>query len=290
MVASPWIQVACSLQGFVERDVEHGAGRVDAGDPEAPPRQPAPELARAAADVEDGARPELVDQRLVVIEVVALALEVVVDARQACVVEDRVGHAVTVRRSARRRGPGSASPWCMLGPMTGIGALGGRVVRLRPLAEGDRAAIVAIRATDEVRRRWRGDDLDAEFDHALDDPELQAFAIEDQHGAVVGMIQFAEVDDPEYRSASIDVFVAPDRHRRGYATDAIRTLVDVLFDRLGHHRLTIDPSADNIAAIECYRKLGFRPVGVMRQYEQQADGTWADGLLMDMLVTDRTWR
>jgi len=64
-------------------------------------------------------------------------------------------------------------------------------------------------------------------------------------------------------------------------------LVDYLFDEVGHHRLTIDPAADNVAAIACYTKVGFRPVGVMRSYEVRDDGGWADGLLMDMLKSDR---
>ena len=37
---------------------------------------------------------------------------------------------------------------------------------------------------------------------------------------------------------------------------------------------------DNEAAIACYAGVGFRTVGVMRSYERQADGSWADGLLM----------
>ena len=56
--------------------------------------------------------------------------------------------------------------------------------------------------------------------------------------------------------------------------------------RREHHRLTIDPAADNAAAIRCYKKVGFRPVGVMRRYEQGAEGTWHDGLLMDLLAEE----
>ena len=48
----------------------------------------------------------------------------------------------------------------------------------------------------------------------------------------------------------------------------------------------IDPAADNVAAIRCYTKVGFRPVGVMRQYERGPDGTWHDGLLMEMLADE----
>ena len=51
----------------------------------------------------------------------------------------------------------------------------------------------------------------------------------------------------------------------------------------GHHRITIDPAAANSRAIRCYTGVGFRPVGVMRQYERGGDGRFHDGLLMDLL-------
>jgi aminoglycoside 6'-N-acetyltransferase len=161
--------------------------------------------------------------------------------------------------------------------------LEGALVRLRTTVAGDREALLAIRRTPEVRARWRGADLEAEFDEDLGDDETIRLTIEAQDGRIVGLIQFAEEEDPDYRHASIDIYVDPAVHRRGFATDAIRTLVDHLFTQRGHHRLTIDPAADNEAAIACYAKVGFEPVGIMRAYEQQADGTWADGLLMDML-------
>ena len=45
----------------------------------------------------------------------------------------------------------------------------------------------------------------------------------------------------------------------------------------------IDPAAAKSHAIRCYTKVGFRPVGVMRQYERGGDGNFHDGLLMDLL-------
>ena len=56
----------------------------------------------------------------------------------------------------------------------------------------------------------------------------------------------------------------------------------LLFER-NHHRITIDPAAANAAAIRTYEKVGFRRVGIMRSYERGPDGTWHDGLLMDLL-------
>lgn len=172
--------------------------------------------------------------------------------------------------------------------MNDIIGLKGDLVQLRPTTESDRAPLIAIRSTKEVQRRWRGDDLDAEFTKALADDETPRFTIEDHRGNIVGLIQFGELNNPDYRHASIDIYIDPAAHRRGYASDAIRTLVKYLFDERGHHRLTIDPAVSNERAIACYAKVGFKPVGVMRSYERQGDGLWADGLLMDMLMSDRT--
>jgi aminoglycoside 6'-N-acetyltransferase len=102
-------------------------------------------------------------------------------------------------------------------------------------------------------------------------------------GAVVGSLQVAE-EEPDYRHAGIDLFLAADYQGRGLGPEAIRLVARYLFEVRGHHRLTIDPAAENLRAIHAYERIGFRPVGIMRQYERGRDGTWHDGLLMDLLV------
>ncbi|MFI9155224.1 GNAT family N-acetyltransferase [Streptomyces sp. NPDC053367] len=164
--------------------------------------------------------------------------------------------------------------------------LHGTQVVLRPATEDDIPALAAIRATPEVRARWRGgDDLAAEVAEDLADPGTRVLAIEVE-GRVAGQIQWYAEEDPEYRHAGIDLFLDPAVHGRGLGTDAVRTLARHLVDDHGHHRLVIDPAADNAPAIRCYTKAGFRPVGIMRQYERGADGTWHDGLLMDLLADE----
>ena len=108
----------------------------------------------------------------------------------------------------------------------------------------------------------------------------------DDEGRVVGAIQWYEEDDPMYRHAGMDLYLDPAYHGKGLGTDAVRTLARHIVHDHGHHRITIDPAADNHAAIRCYSKVGFRPVGVMRRYERAPDGTWHDGLLMDLLAEE----
>jgi RimJ/RimL family protein N-acetyltransferase len=90
------------------------------------------------------------------------------------------------------------------------------------------------------------------------------------------------------RHAGIDLFLGREARGRGLGPDAIRTLARYLFEERGHHRLTIDPAAANDRAIRAYERVGFRPVGVMRQYERGGDGEFHDGLLLDMLRGELT--
>jgi aminoglycoside 6'-N-acetyltransferase len=164
--------------------------------------------------------------------------------------------------------------------------LTGALVVLRPATSADVPALRAVRDTAEVRARWRGPaDVTAEIVESIADPDLHYLAIM-VDGRVAGAIQWAAEEDPDYRHASIDIYLDPAVHGRGVGTDAVRTLAAHLIDTEGFHRLVIDPAADNAAAIRCYAKVGFRPVGVLRQYERGADGSWHDGLLMDLLAAE----
>jgi aminoglycoside 6'-N-acetyltransferase len=168
--------------------------------------------------------------------------------------------------------------------------LEGAVVRLRAADRSDIPRLAEIRRTPEVHRHWRGgDDMVAavEEDFAEIDDGVVAYVIE-LEDRVVGWIQWDAEDEPDYRHASIDIYVDPAVHGRGVGTDALRTLARHIFTDHGHHRIEIDPAADNGAAIRCYTKVGFRPVGITRRSERGNDGTWHDGLLMDLLADELT--
>lgn len=88
--------------------------------------------------------------------------------------------------------------------------------------------------------------------------------------------------------AGIDLFLDAVCQGQGLGTDALRAMARYLFEVRGHHRLTIDPAVANERAIHAYRRVGFRPFGVMRSYERGRDGTWHDGLLLGLLDGELT--
>lgn len=156
-------------------------------------------------------------------------------------------------------------------------------LRLTPLQEADIAELIAALRTPEVARWWGP--ITAS-DILPPDPDVVQLAIR-KHAEpkLLGLVQYAEETDPMYRSAGIDIALHPSAHGHGYGAEAIRLVAHHLLDTLGHHRLTIDPSASNEKAIRTYTSVGFRPVGVLRRYERDPDGRgWHDGLLMDLLA------
>lgn len=118
----------------------------------------------------------------------------------------------------------------------------------------------------------------------FDEPESTRFTIV-VDGQIAGMIQFGEEKEPDYRHAWIDIFLGDDFTGRGIGTEAVRRLVQIVLREHGHHRITIDPVTDNVAAIRSYEKAGFRPVGVMEAaWRDSNTGEWRDELLMELVV------
>lgn len=158
--------------------------------------------------------------------------------------------------------------------------LRGERVLVRPVRPEDVPELRRIRARPEVVRWWGR--MPDEFPEP-DDPGDARFTIVVE-GAVAGLVQYAEAQDPEARHADVDVFLDPVHHGRGLGTDAMSTIVRHLVGR-GHHRVTLSTSPDNAPAIRCYEKVGFRPVGITRASQWlDVRGEWVDELLMDYVV------
>ena len=162
--------------------------------------------------------------------------------------------------------------------------LRGRRVTLVPLAEDHLDTLVTLGREHAVARWWPGIDAAYLREQLEPDHDSPAFAIVVEE-AVAGLIQFSEEDDPDYRHASVDLFLGEPYQGRGLGSEALWLVADWLVRERGHHRLTIDPAAANERAIAAYAKVGFRPVGVLRSHERDGAG-WRDGLLMDLLADE----
>jgi aminoglycoside 6'-N-acetyltransferase len=163
--------------------------------------------------------------------------------------------------------------------------LAGTRVTVRPGRPDDLPELRALRAEPSVTKWWGPPEAEDLAGDLLGDTGTVLLVVE-VDGDVAGGIQYYEETDPMYRHAGIDVYLGAAYQGRGAGTEAVALLARWLVEARGHHRLTIDPAAGNTTAIRCYTRVGFRPVGVMRRYERGPDGTFHDGLLMDLLSED----
>jgi aminoglycoside 6'-N-acetyltransferase len=173
----------------------------------------------------------------------------------------------------------------MKGEGGGLTLLYGTAVTLRPVTHEDVCRLVQILAEPEVAQWWSRYNEERVRHELVESSYVTAFAIE-VRGELIGCAQYHEEPARDYRFASLDIFIDPAWHGKGLGTDAVRTLARHLVHDKGHHRLSIDPAADNLKAIRAFQSVGFKPVGVMRQYQRDTDGDWKDALLMDLLKKD----
>jgi aminoglycoside 6'-N-acetyltransferase len=149
-------------------------------------------------------------------------------------------------------------------------------IELRPIEESDFAPLVAI-LQDDALAEWWGPNDDASLREEVGADDVTAFTVVED-GEPIGMVEISEEDEPAYRHAELDVFVAAPRHGRGIGAEALRLALRYVFEERGHHRAIIVPAAENAAAVRCYEKVGFRPVGIFRRADRGRDA-----LAMDIL-------
>ena len=159
---------------------------------------------------------------------------------------------------------------------------GDRVV-LVPLAEDHAPALRDIRRHQDVADWWG--QLDDDF--PWEEPEAERFTVL-VDGEVAGMIEAHEENEPDYRSAEVDIFLDAGLRGQGIGPDVLRTLIRHLVEDRGHHRVFLGANVHNARAIRAYEKAGFRTVGTMRLSGRDfRTGRYEDEVLMEYVDEER---
>src|SRR5450631_72889 len=103
---------------------------------------------------------------------------------------------------------------------------------LREPEEADLSGLVAILREPEVARWWPGfDETEARLAF-LGRDDVTVLAIEHQ-GRPIGAIQFHEQEDPSYRHAGVDLFIASNWQGKGLGAEAVKAVAHHLFQSRG---------------------------------------------------------
>jgi RimJ/RimL family protein N-acetyltransferase len=177
-----------------------------------------------------------------------------------------------------------------------FGGLRSERLLLRRLQTDDASAISAYRAIPEVAKyqSWESCTLedaarliDAQAGLVPDTPGtwFQLGIVRLTSGQLIGDcgLHFRQ-DEP--RQVELGITMAPAHQRRGFASEAITTVLDHIFGTLEKHRVSAVTDAENLAAANLFAKLGFRREGHLIEHVW-FKGAWASEYQFAML--GREW-
>lgn len=87
-------------------------------------------------------------------------------------------------------------------------------------------------------------------------------------------------------SIEFGISIAPVRQGRGYATEALRAVFELVFGRLGRHRIHASVDPRNLASMAMLRSLGMRQEAHHRE-SLWLRGEWVDDVVFALLA--REW-
>ena len=171
--------------------------------------------------------------------------------------------------------------------------LQGKTTCLRDMTVDDLDAVEIIAGDDRVTR-WlsfesRDRDgcramLTAAMRNAQADPRTEYYlAITARESE--GMIGFARLALGGVKAGKLGYAVNADHWGKGYAQDAVATLVDFGFRSLDLHRITAATGPENAASRAVLNRLGFTCEGRLRSHVF-TNGQWRDSLLYSLLIEE----
>ncbi len=105
---------------------------------------------------------------------------------------------------------------------------------------------------------------------------------------IIGHIELNNIDWRN-QAAMVSKVLIGDTSRRGqgYGTQMVEKLLEVAFDELHLHRISLYVFDFNQAAIACYKKVGFQIEGHLRDYRKVGKSYWSSYL---MAILESDWR
>lgn len=125
-------------------------------------------------------------------------------------------------------------------------------------------------------------DEEAWYESVRDDPNQLAFAIETESGQHIGNLSLMNLNRKDRRAELGIVIGDKSQWGKGYAQDAIHTVLAFAFGEMNLNRVYLRVCAEHDRAISAYLKCGFVEEGRMRE-EMYAEGKYHDMLMMSIL-------
>lgn len=159
----------------------------------------------------------------------------------------------------------------------------GPLVTLRAPRQSDREPLVAILDEPEVSLWWVGYTPERVQSEFIDAPDVTR--IIEVEGQTAGAMFVLRGDDPEYPTTVMHIFIGTRFRGRRIGEEALALAIRAEFAD-GISRVTLDPNINNEGVIRSYERLGFKRIGVLRDYQVRPGGTLEDAVFLDLTRSD----
>jgi diamine N-acetyltransferase len=92
-----------------------------------------------------------------------------------------------------------------------------------------------------------------------------------ESGTAIGIIDLYDFD-PHHRHAGVGILIDPAHQRKGYATNALKLLVDYAFSFVKIHHLYAYIPVTNTPSLHLFEQCGFETMGVLKDWLLTAKG------------------
>ncbi len=166
----------------------------------------------------------------------------------------------------------------------------GEKIRLREYRKDDLEKLFEIINEDEYKINVASripypvtfNDIQEDFKKISGYKDYYDFAIESiDEGKFIGECGVKSVDWKN-RKTEIYIFLGKDYVEKGYGTDAMKVLLNFIFNEMNLHKVKLSVFSFNTRAIKCYKKCGFRVEGTLRE-ELYKKGRYYDLIMMGIL-------
>ncbi|WP_427869293.1 GNAT family N-acetyltransferase [Leucobacter luti] len=161
--------------------------------------------------------------------------------------------------------------------------LSGPLVTLRAVRADDAAPLFDILSEPEVAFWWVGYTPEKVVADFVEQPEITRIIEVD--GECAGALWVMRGDDPEYPTTVMHLFIGTRFRGRRIGEEALALAIRAEFAS-GITRVTLDPNVNNDGAIRSYERLGFRRIGILRDYQVRPGGHLEDALFLDLTRSD----
>jgi len=107
------------------------------------------------------------------------------------------------------------------------------------------------------------------------------FMIDLKNGQTVGTVDLFEID-PYNKKAGVGIVIVEQYRNKGYAGEALKSIISYCFSHLNLHQLYCNIESDNENSISLFKKAGFEVSGIKKEWNLK-NGYWQDEYFLQLI-------